>query len=240
MSSGTERPRELSHRDRLNVALNSLVANGAEEYFLDYVAVSSKQPASAPKPAPGARGPSDEEDEIAADVRLHDIAHEAVVKACGYFRRLDVPFTPPANFAAEMYRDPRVMRRLEQYRRARQERLREKSQARALRLMRRDTKTLRKDKLLRRAGSKKQEREIIRRWKDERVALKKKGVEEDKLPSLEAVEARYRKAQQHKRKTKDAKYSGRRTPGLPYRVAKRNSGASHADDRYVHRQFERR
>lgn len=223
----------------LKIALHAILPRN--EYFLDYMAVTAKGIDSLAQRLLEAGQPEEDsgEDDLyeAREAAIHDQAFAAVGQARVTFRKLDIPFFPPPGFVSEMYRSEETMKRVEGQRKAIEDAKLEKERARNLRLQRKLNKQLKHEKNRSKIQSEKAQKEVIRRWKEERIQLKKQGVTEDNLPSLEDVEKKYVSERRRKRIGKNIKYSGRKDFNRKYSERKKNDPITLDKDNFVYRQF---
>lgn len=223
----------------LKIALHAILPRN--EYFLDYMAVTAKGIDSLAQRLLEAGQPEEDsgEDDLyeAREAAIHDQAFAAVGQARVAFRKLDIPFFPPPGFVSEMYRSEETMKRVEGQRKAIEDAKLEKERARNLRLQRKLNKQLKHEKNRSKIQSEKAQKEVIRRWKEERIQLKKQGVTEDNLPSLEDVEKKYVSERRRKRIGKNIKYSGRKDFNRKYSERKKNDPITLDKDNFVYRQF---
>jgi len=211
----------------LELALLSLVKDCPVEFFLDYLAVSA--------PVPQKMAGLD--NHAGLELQHHDMALYSARRAARACSKLDVPFFAPKDFKAEMYRAPNVMSRVQKRREAEEQERRERLERRRARQVSKGAKQAQHESGVLKARTRRQEREIITRWKEERAALRKKGADEAAMPTLEEVHERYVREQRKRRHAKDVRYSGRKTIGKSYRDLKRNTRKSTRRDDYRHRQF---
>lgn len=231
-------PGVVKSSEDLKVALHAILPRN--EYFLDYVAVTAKGiDALAQRLSETDRQEADSEDDLyeAREAAIHDQAFAAVGQARAAFRKLDVPFFPPPGFVSEMYRPEEIMKRVEGQRKAIEDAKLEKERARNLRLQRKLSKQLKHEKNRSKIQSEKAQKEVIRRWKEERIQLKKQGIAEDNLPSLEDVEKKYVSERRRRRIGKNIKYSGRKDFNRKYSERKKNDPITLDKDTFVYRQF---
>lgn len=232
-------PTDLKSSNDLKIALHSILPRN--EYFLDYMAVTAKGIDSlAQRLLETDRQEADSEDDDLYEAReaaIHDQAFAAVGQARIAFRKLDIPFFPPPGFVSEMYKSEELMKRVEGQRKAIEDAKLEKERARNLRLQRKLNKQLKHEKSRSKIQSEKAQQEVIRRWKEERIQLKKQGVTEDNLPSLEDVEKKYVSERRRKRIGKNIKYSGRKDFNRKYSERKKNDPITLDKDTFVYRQF---
>eukprot|EP00768_Dysnectes_brevis_P002969 gnl/Dysnectes_brevis/2155_a2507_2412.p2 GENE.gnl/Dysnectes_brevis/2155_a2507_2412~~gnl/Dysnectes_brevis/2155_a2507_2412.p2 ORF type:complete len:229 (-),score=67.32 gnl/Dysnectes_brevis/2155_a2507_2412:87-773(-) len=198
-----------------------------DEYFLDYLVVTQDQEDAQV---------IDEEDDVSRDIYLHDQAVAAVEEARTNFHRLDVPFDPPSDFISEMLKPPHVMARVHKRRDALDERRKQAEQSRRRREYLKHSKSAADSKQRDIHASRRQEREIISRWKDARSTASKAGKAEEALPSLEEVTQQYIKERKARRRSKNQKYGGGK--GGRQRYRKNNtSSSSKSMSAYKNRQF---
>ncbi|TNJ28180.1 Eukaryotic rRNA processing protein EBP2 [Giardia muris] len=207
--------------ERLRLALGVILPQ--EEHFLDYLAVTARSP----------DGVDDDETEAAIQTQ----AASAVAQAKRAFKKLDLPFYPPPDYTAEMYRSETTMQRLASRDRATAEALKVKEQRRALKMQVRLKKQLKHDRSSTRIKSERIQREFLKKWREERTQLRKQGVGEEELPTLEQAEAKFVRMRRAIRRSKNIKYSGRKDYGKPRRLLKKNDTKGLNDDPYINPQF---
>lgn len=210
--------------ERLRLALGVVLPQ--DEHFLDYLAVTARVP----------DGAGDDE----AETALQTQAALAVSQARRAFKKLDLPFYPPPDYTLEMYRSETTMKRLAARDKAAADTLKLKEQRRALKMQMKLKKQLQRDKSSSRIKSERMQREFLKKWREERAQLRKQGVEEDELPTLEQAEAKFVRTRRAIRRAKNIKYSGRKDYGKPARLRKKNDAKGLNDDPYINPQYEDR